>query len=118
MRTLNSVSPSDVQRAATRLLQGGAFASVAVGNAQVVKAQIEPYTKVEIMGEIAQRHLYALAAHRLNDQLIYHERLARHHRLISRSHERAHRQIDDLVGAVAKDQLVRLDAKLFRQAVF
>jgi hypothetical protein len=52
LRTLNAVSPSDVQRVATRLLHGGAFASVAVGNSDVVKTQIERYGKVEIMGEI------------------------------------------------------------------
>jgi predicted Zn-dependent peptidase len=53
MRALNAVSPSDIQRAATRLIRDGAFASVVVGNAEVVKVQIERYTKVEIMGEIA-----------------------------------------------------------------
>jgi predicted Zn-dependent peptidase len=52
MRALNLVSPSDVQRAATRLLRDGAFASVVVGNAEAVKAQLERFTKVEIMGEI------------------------------------------------------------------
>ena len=53
MRALSAVAPADVQRVAARLLRDGAFASVAVGNAEVVKVQIERYAKVEIMGEIA-----------------------------------------------------------------
>lgn len=52
MRTLIAVSPNDVQRVATRLVREGAFASVVVGNAEVVKAQLEGSTKFEIMGEI------------------------------------------------------------------
>jgi hypothetical protein len=52
LRALAAVSASDIQRVATRLLQDGAFATVAVGNSDVVKAQIERYGKVEIMGEI------------------------------------------------------------------
>lgn len=52
MRALNAVSPSDVQRAAARLLRDSTAASVVVGNADVVKVQIERYTKFEIMGEI------------------------------------------------------------------
>jgi zinc protease len=52
LRALNAVSPSDIQRVATRILHGGAFASIVVGNADVVKTQIERYGKVEVMGEI------------------------------------------------------------------
>lgn len=52
MRALIAVSPNDVQRAAMRLLRDGAFASVVVGNAEVVKAQLGSI-KFEIMGEIA-----------------------------------------------------------------
>jgi predicted Zn-dependent peptidase len=52
IRALGAVSPSDVQRAATRLLREGAFASIVVGNSDVVKTQLERYGKVEIMGEI------------------------------------------------------------------
>lgn len=51
-RAFSAISPGDVQRVATRLLHDGAFASVVVGNSEVVKAQIERYGKVEIMGEI------------------------------------------------------------------
>jgi zinc protease len=53
MRALNAVSTGDVQRVAARLLRDGAFASVVVGKAQVVKVQLQPFSKVEIMGEIA-----------------------------------------------------------------
>jgi zinc protease len=56
MRALSGVTPADVQRVATRLLHDGALASVVLGNADVVKAQIERYGKVEIMGEIAPQN--------------------------------------------------------------
>lgn len=52
MRGLSAVSPSDVQRVAARLLREGAFASVVVGNSELVKTQLERFGKVEIMGEI------------------------------------------------------------------
>ncbi len=52
MSALNTVSPGDLQRAATRLFGEGAFASVVVGNSELVKPQIERYGKVELMGEL------------------------------------------------------------------
>jgi zinc protease len=55
LRALNGISPVDVQRVAARLLHDGAFASVVVGNSDVVKTQLERYGKVEIMGEIDPR---------------------------------------------------------------
>jgi len=55
MRALSVVSPIDLQRAATRLFSGCAFASVVVGNSELVKTQIERYGKVEFMGEIDPR---------------------------------------------------------------
>ncbi|HKB65332.1 MAG TPA: insulinase family protein [Pyrinomonadaceae bacterium] len=55
MRALSSVTAADIQRVATRLTHDGAFASVVLGNSEVVKAQIERYGKVEIMGEIAPK---------------------------------------------------------------
>ena len=55
MRALSSVTAADIQRVATRLIRDGAFASVVLGNSDVVKAQIERYGKVEIMGEIAPK---------------------------------------------------------------
>ena len=55
MRALSGVTAADVQRVANRLIHDGAFASVVLGNSEVVKAQIERYGKVEIMGEIAPK---------------------------------------------------------------
>ncbi len=52
MRTLSVVSPADIQRVATRLFHDSAFASVVVGNSDVIKTQIDRYGKVEIMGEV------------------------------------------------------------------
>lgn len=56
MRALNGVTAADIQRVATRLIHDGAFASVVLGNSEVVKAQIERYGKVEIMGEITPKN--------------------------------------------------------------
>jgi predicted Zn-dependent peptidase len=53
MRALAGVTASDLQRVAARLIHEGAFASVVLGNSEVVKAQLERYGKVEVMGEIA-----------------------------------------------------------------
>lgn len=55
MRSLSVVSQSDLQRAATRLFREVALASVVVGNAELVKTQIERHVKVEIMGEINRK---------------------------------------------------------------
>jgi zinc protease len=56
MRALSGVTAADIQRVATRLIHDGAFASVVLGNSEVVKAQIERYGKVEIMGEITPKN--------------------------------------------------------------
>jgi predicted Zn-dependent peptidase len=53
MRALAGVTASDLQRVAARLIHEGAFASVVLGNSEVLKAQLERYGKVEVMGEIA-----------------------------------------------------------------
>jgi predicted Zn-dependent peptidase len=53
MRLLSGVTAGDLQRVAARLLRDGSFASVVLGDSGVVKAQIERYGKVEVMGEIA-----------------------------------------------------------------
>ncbi|HEV7746749.1 MAG TPA: insulinase family protein [Pyrinomonadaceae bacterium] len=53
MRVLSGVTAGDLQRVATRLFRDGAFASVVLGDSAVVKAQIERYGKVEVLGEIA-----------------------------------------------------------------
>jgi hypothetical protein len=55
MRTLNAVTSADIQRVASRLVRENAFASVVAGNADVVKAQIERYGKVESLGEIVPK---------------------------------------------------------------
>jgi predicted Zn-dependent peptidase len=53
MHALTAITPAALQRVASRLIHGGGFASVVVGNSEVVKAQLEGSGKVEIMGEIA-----------------------------------------------------------------
>lgn len=53
MRALTAITAADIQRVATRLVRDGNFASVVVGNSEVMKAQLERSIKVEIMGEIA-----------------------------------------------------------------
>jgi zinc protease len=52
VRAVSLVSQNDLQRVATRLFGDGLFASVVVGNSELVKTQIERYVKVELMGEI------------------------------------------------------------------
>ena len=68
------------------------------------------------MDKITKRNCPAYTSHRLHDQLIDHKRLLRHHRFIARAHERSHCQFDDLVGAVAKDQLFRHDSQFLRHS--
>ena len=53
MRALSAVTPGDIQRTAARLIRDAAFASVIVGNSEVIKAQLKSTFKLEIMGEIA-----------------------------------------------------------------
>ena len=55
MRGLNTVSANDLQRVAIRLLGERAFASVVLGNSEVLKAQVERYGKVEVLGEITPK---------------------------------------------------------------
>jgi predicted Zn-dependent peptidase len=52
LRSLGILSANDLQRVATRLFREGAFASVVVGNSELVKTQIERYGRVEIMGAL------------------------------------------------------------------
>jgi zinc protease len=52
IRALTLVSPADLQRTATRLFRDGAVAAVVVGNSELLKAQLERYGKVEIMGTV------------------------------------------------------------------
>jgi predicted Zn-dependent peptidase len=55
VRALSAITPGDLQRVATRLVRDNGFASVVLGNSEVVKAQLERSGKVEIMGEIAPK---------------------------------------------------------------
>jgi zinc protease len=55
IRALNTVSQTDLQRTAARLFADGTPASVVVGNAELVKPQIERYSKVELMGELKSK---------------------------------------------------------------
>ena len=52
IRALNMVSQSDLQKATSRLFGGATYASVVVGNSELVKPQLEGYVKVELLGEL------------------------------------------------------------------
>ena len=52
IRKLNSITSADLHRTAGRLFSDGAYASVVVGNSELVKTQLEPFGKVEVMGAI------------------------------------------------------------------
>jgi len=52
VRAINNVTPADIQRVAARITHDGP-ATVVLGNAEVLKAQIQPLGKIEVMGEIA-----------------------------------------------------------------
>jgi len=54
-RAWNSVSASDLQRVAARLFRDNAIASVVVGSAEDLKAQLAPTLKIEMMGESKPR---------------------------------------------------------------
>ena len=52
IRRVNSITSADLHRTAGRLFSEGAYASVVVGNSGLVKTQLEPLGKVEVMGAI------------------------------------------------------------------
>ncbi|HEY5886023.1 MAG TPA: insulinase family protein [Pyrinomonadaceae bacterium] len=52
IRKVNSMTAADLHRAAQRLFNDGSYASVVVGNSQLVKSQLETLGKVEVMGGI------------------------------------------------------------------
>ena len=54
-RAWNSVSATDLQRVAARLFRDNAIASVVVGSAADLKAQLAPTLKIEMMGESKPR---------------------------------------------------------------
>lgn len=49
---LKALTSADLQRTAGRLFNDGAYASVVVGNSELMKTQLEPLGKVEVMGAI------------------------------------------------------------------
>jgi len=51
-RLLTAITPTDLQRVATRLFRDADIASVAVGNSELVKTSVERYGKIEVMGEV------------------------------------------------------------------
>jgi hypothetical protein len=53
---LNKVSIADLQRTAMRLFRDMTIASVVVGNAEQLKAELEPHLKIELLGEIAPKN--------------------------------------------------------------
>ncbi len=55
LRYLTALSIADLQKTATRLVGDAVFASVVVGNAELVKSQIERLGKVEMMGAPDQK---------------------------------------------------------------
>ncbi len=52
LKTLNALSAGDVQRVANRLFQNVPIASIALGDAQQLKAQTEGRLPTEVMGEL------------------------------------------------------------------
>ncbi len=50
-RAIAKLTPADIQRVAARLFREAAFASIAVGSAAQVKADLERTGKVEVLGE-------------------------------------------------------------------
>lgn len=52
IRQLSNITPADLQRTAGRLFSEGAFASVVVGNSELVKVPLESFGKVELMGAV------------------------------------------------------------------
>ena len=51
LRAWNAIAPADLQRVAARLFGEPAIASVVVGNAEDIKAQLAPISKIEVLGE-------------------------------------------------------------------
>jgi zinc protease len=55
MRIMNAITPADLQRVASRLFYSAPVALVVVGNAELAKASVERYGKVELLGEVGAR---------------------------------------------------------------
>ena len=56
IRQVNSLTVTDLQRVAGRLFNDAAYALVVVGNAELVKTQLEAISKVEVMGSIEAKN--------------------------------------------------------------
>jgi predicted Zn-dependent peptidase len=52
LQSLQKISAADLQRTASRLFGKAAIASVAIGNGELLKAQLEKDTPVELLGEV------------------------------------------------------------------
>jgi hypothetical protein len=52
VRAVGAISADDLRRAAARFVDERAFATVVVGNSEIVKPQVEQLGKVEIMGAV------------------------------------------------------------------
>ncbi len=55
IRMWNALSPTDLQRVAGRLFKEAALATVVIGNAEELKAQLTPVFAVEVLGEAAPK---------------------------------------------------------------
>ena len=71
---------------------------------------------LEVVGEVAQRDHARRRRHRLHDHAVDDEGLVGHHRLVARPEEGAHDELDDLVRAVADEDVVRRHAVPLGQA--
>ena len=89
-----------------------AVTMVAVGlfglamNTILVMGVIARAIAVEVEPVVLQRDHHADAAGRLHDHRVHDEGGVRDHRLVPRAQEGADQQLDQLVGAVAQDDVV------------
>jgi zinc protease len=52
IRQISALTPNDLQRVAARLFKDATVASVVVGNSELIKANVERYGKIELIGEV------------------------------------------------------------------
>lgn len=52
---INKITPAELQRTAGRLFSTAGFASVVVGNSELVRTQLEAHRKIEIMGAMESK---------------------------------------------------------------
>jgi zinc protease len=55
IQMINNITPAELQRTAVRLFSEGAFATVVIGNSELLKTQLEPHRKIEIMGAMESK---------------------------------------------------------------